>query len=118
MYLNALFESVLRYLQMGGLYPSAPLCKGSWAAAGRPEGLSGDGRWLFAFPSVTIPPTRLAPGHLPLHKGGFICINFRAVPSGEAIQTLQTIHSLPREGKRKRFLPPAPLCKGGCRADA
>ena len=36
-----------------------------------------NGSFFTGLNPVTIPPTRLAPGHLPLHKGGFLgCADF------------------------------------------
>ena len=47
--------------------PKAPLCKGGWAPK-----VTCDLAHTSTFPrKVTIPPSRLAPCHLPLHKGGF-----------------------------------------------
>ena len=43
----------------------APLCKGGW----QKSLISDWGIVLYRYP--TIPPSRLAPCHLPLHKGGF-----------------------------------------------
>ena len=55
----------------------APLCKGSCQPVRLTEGLSSPG---FGGPT-TIPPSRLSPSHLPLHKGGFeiaLCFSERS----------------------------------------
>ena len=48
----------------------APLCKGGWQ-----KSLISD-RGIVLYRCLTIPPSRLTPCHLPLHKGGFGAYNY------------------------------------------
>jgi len=65
----------------------------------------------------TIPPTRLAPCPLLLHKGGLRSVEIRLPPpfAGGGYRTVPILKALPSKGSR-RGAPnkKAPLCKGSC----